>query len=253
MNLGDVLYDNVFRKGTLAYSGTVTSGFEKENAVDWRDFSFFAPSSGTTALSVALTAGQSIDTACIWVGTLGGLTAITVDYESAPSVFTTLATISSPVVGFNFVTFASVAVATGRQVRVNFVDAAGTSRIRQVTVGPRLTFPIGEWVDKTPHALQSGLVMDNIISMNGSIIARNVRRVEKSGAINLEYLTEAWVRTYWEPFITHAINYPFWYRWSPRDYANDVIFAAAQEIQAPKNGGEIGRMTVGMPFKGITG
>jgi hypothetical protein len=95
-------------------------------------------------------------------------------------------------------------------------------------------------------------VIENKISVNGSIIGRNLRRFEKSSQINLPYLTPDWVRTNWEAFVQWAIRYPFWQRWNPTTYPGDVAFTVADTISPPKNASPPPYMTVEMNTKFIT-
>lgn len=252
MNLGDVLWDNVLRDATPVESAAAASGFEVINATDWRDFTLYRPQA-SAYFTVTLPADRVVDTCCWFVGTAFAGSSITLSYESSVGVFTTLATLSTATTGLKYTTFNAVTVLATRKIKVQFNSNTGAAvYLKQITVGQRMVLPIGEWADKTPHALNSGYVVENVISMNGSIIARNLRRVEKSGAINLEYLTESWVRAYWEPFTAHAARYAFLYRWNPTDYSSDIIFAVADQINPPANMMPPPLMKVSMPFKGIT-
>ena len=253
MNLGDVLWDNVLRDATPVESSPAPSGFDVTNAIDWRDFTLYRPAANSY-FTVTLPQPRNIDSFSVFVGVGQAGSTITLSYESSPGVFTNLGTAvlgDSPSIAFN--TFNVVTVLAGRKVKVTFASNTGAGLyIKQIVAGVRLTFPIGEWEGKTPHYFNSGYVVENVISMNGSLIARNIRRVEKSGSINLEYLSYNWIFTYWEPFAAHAARYPFLYRWNPTDYPWDTIFAAADQINAPTNGSPPPTMKVVMPFKGIT-
>lgn len=252
-----VLYDNTLRVGTVTYSGTVTAGFEAANAVDWRDFTLFKPqaSATTTFDSGALTANTYIDTFVVWCQSFtAGVHQIDVQYESAPAVFTTIGAIillgdGKP----QWVTLTTpVTVVTGRKVRLSIIAGATALYVRQFTVGAKLSMETGQWNGVNPPTLNQGVVMENVIAINGSIIARNVRRIERKGNIELTYLTQTWVRNTWNPFSIHANRYSFWYRWNPDSYPAEVAFAAAEEIQAPQNDRPPPLMRVAMPFRCLT-
>lgn len=251
INYGDVMYDNVMRDATPVYSATDIPAYAVANLFDWLNYSLFQPQNLAT-IDVTVPAGRTLTDVTYWVATPTVSSYFELYYESAPSTFTLLGTFGLDTAGIRTYPFSSVTVSAGRRVRVKFYGVGTTTFMRQLFVGTKLTFPAGEWVDKTPHALQSGFVVENVISMNGSIIGRNIRRVEKSGKIELEHLTESWVRNYWEPFVTHATRLPFFYRWNPTDYSQDVIFAAADSIVPPMNMSPPPLMKVSMPFKGRT-
>lgn len=252
MNLGDVLWDNALRDATPVESTPASSGFEVINATDWRDFTLYRPAA-TSNFTVVVTNTRLIDSFVTYVGVGQAGSRIWLEYESSVGIFTSIGYQLGDGPGLSFFSFSQITVLAGRRLRISFTGNTGAGLyLKQIAVGLRLTLPIGEWADKTPHALNSGYVVENVISMNGSIIARNLRRVEKSGAINLEYLTEGWVRTYWEPFTAHAARYGFFYRWNPTDYPSDIIFAVADQINPPANMMPPPLMKVSMPFKGIT-
>lgn len=254
MVLAEVLYDNALRDDDITYSGAVTLGFEPENAVDWRDFSLFRPAVGTSTFDVIVPANHTIDTAYLWplINSGASITSVAIQYESAPATFTTLYTFTPTTNSILSGKFGAVTVLAGRKVRVVFTGVVGDFDIRQVTVGRRLQFPIGQWVGVAPPSLVSGVVMENVISVNGSVIARNVRRTEKKAMINLNYLEQSWVRNTWDPFAQHATRYAFWYSWNPVGYPAELAFAVAEEISAPTNSTPVPRMAVEMPLRVLT-
>lgn len=223
-----VLYDNLLRSSsaTVTYSGTEVDGMESVNAYDWRDFTLFEPEA-TEILEASFVSGQAADTVTIWWVDAGTDTVL-VEYwnGSAWVTITTLLQSAGKMQWFDFAT------QTRTKYRFTF---SGTSHIRQLTIGVKVTFPMGQWMDINPPTLVQGVVVENQISVNGSIIGRNLRRFEKVGQISMDYLDPTWVRTVWNAIITHAIRYPFWYRWSPTTYPADIAFTVADSITAPKN------------------
>jgi hypothetical protein len=253
MNLPQVLYANALRAATPAYSGAIVAGFEPANAVDWRDFSLFRPAAGNSTFDVTMTADTPVSSAVLWLSPAAGATATAIEfqYESSPGVYTTLTAVASYGSQIQWFDFAPVTILAGRKARIAFTGISGTMDIRQATMGAPFQFETGQWVGVNPTELTQGVVAENVISVNGSIIARNVRRVEATGNIALTYVTEAWVRAVWEPFAKHATRYPFWFRWAPVQYPTAVAFAAATEIVAPKNSMPVPRMEVSMPIRFI--
>lgn len=256
MVLAQCLYDSIFyQTGAVpAYSGTVAVGFDPQNAYDWMDFSSFRPAAGTSTLEATFVAGGVIDTAVFWAtaSTVGLVTSIAVEYETAPATWASLGTFGVPTAGIKWLDLTPVTVGAGRKVRFVFTGVTGTIDIRQLGIGAKLEFPIGQWVGVNPPHLLQGIVTETVISVNGSILGRNVRRTEKSMEINLTLLLPDWVRTYWEPFAQAASKHAFWYRWSPVGYPTEVAFAAAMSIEPPRNAHPQPRMEVTMPLKVIT-
>lgn len=228
---GQVFYDNLLRSSlaTVTYDGTEIIGFESVNAYDWRDFTFFQPGANKH-LEVDFGGATAADTVCIWWGSEGTDTCLVSYWDGATwQTITTFSQAVSPLQWFDFPT------ETRTKYRFTFSTVSSIQPIRQLTIGVKLTFAMGQWVDINPPLLVQGVVVENQISVNGSIIGRNLRRFEKMGQISLDYLQPDWVRNSWDPFVRQAIRYPFWYRWSPTAYPLDIAFAAADSITAPKN------------------
>lgn len=230
MTQAQVLYDNRYRDtgAVVTYDGTLLVGFDAINAYDWRDFSLFSQSAGSH-LTVQLTAPAIIDSIVLW-RVAGAAATATVQTSPDGTTWTTIAAVPLGTAGLAIWTDVPQVPALWYRVLVDV-----TVIWRQITLGQRLQFPMGQWKDINPPTLTQGVVVENQISVNGSIIGRNLRRFEKSGQISLDYLKPEWVRSSWEAFVTWAIRYPFWQRWNPVEYPQDVAFAAADSITAPKN------------------
>ena len=248
-NLSKVLYSNVLRDATtVAYSGSETSGFEKENATDYFDWTLFRTSSGTTNLDFTVGSDTDLDSVSVYTKTVSGTNSITLQYESSPSVFTTLKTYSAVSGILTFDTFSGITVSSGRKIRFSIVSATSID-IRQLWAGEYMEFQRGQWATATPPTLTQGIKVSNNISVNGSFLGRSIKRVERSGKIMLEHLTQDWVRDTWEPFADHCTRSPFIYLWSDNTaYSAEVGYCFAENIVAPKNAGN-SFMSVEMPLR----
>lgn len=255
--LGQVLYADVLRAAGLdTYSGTTVSGFEPLNAFDWRDFTLFRPEPGlTTATSLALASDTVLSALAGWFVPGAHASTFTLEYETAPSVWATAGALTAtPGVTVPQWTAISVppTVAAGRKVRWSCAVGAGGCDVRLLTAGPAVTFPTGQWAGVAPPTLFADVSVENVIAINGSVLARNVRRVDRSGEINLEHLDPAWVRSTWDALVRHAARYPFWYRWAPVGYPTEVVLAAATAIEAPQNARPQPRMSARLPFRALS-
>jgi hypothetical protein len=118
---------------------------------------------------------------------------------------------------------------------IRFIVPSGKALyVRQVALGAALVPTIGQQVGIAPPSLQQSWKLSNNISVNGSLIARQLIRLVKEYNIDLEYLTPAFVNDIWKPFCAHALKYPFFFRWSPVNYPLDCMFAAANSVPAPE-------------------
>ena len=253
-NQGKVLYDNAFKDSgvTITYSGTETDGFNKENLYDYKDFSTFAPEvSTTTTLDIDLTTGRTIDAWGVFVEKTdnSGTFTINLQYESSPSVFTTLDTITSSDGKLELNEFSSQAISSGRAIRLEFILGTGPFYIRQIMIGEIMEFEQGQYAGINPPTLTQGIIQTNNVSENGSILGTNRKRDKVSANIKLEYLTESWVRSTWEPFQLHAsYGRGLFYQWAPTDFPSEIVYCVAEKITPAKNMSPTPFMSVTMPL-----
>lgn len=253
-NLSKVLYENAYTQTgvTVAYSGTELDGFNKENAIDYKDFSTFQPEvSATTDLDVTVAATRDIDCWSFFnqkTGSSGTFT-MTLYYESAPSVFTQLDQVTLADGNLELREFSSVEVVSGRRIRVTFTTGANPFYVRQLMIGEVMEMERGQYSGVNPQTLVQGIVQSNNISENGSILGTNVKRIDVKSQIDLMYCTESWIRTTWNTFSNHcAVGRSFFYAWNPSQYPDEVVFCVASKINAPKNITPTPLMSVSMPI-----
>ena len=235
MNYPHFLYDNVLRGITPTFSGTTLSGKTPANAVDWKDFSYFEADSGN--LDYVVTEDTTIDAVSLYVATFTGTGAqsIELQYESAPATFTSLSTTASAGGVLTLTEFTPVTVLTGRTIRFVITVGTGSLLIRQLVVGEVLIAEQGQFKTVTVPTLLGGIKTSNVISGNGSVLGRSIKRVERMGKIDIENLTPSWVRSTFEPFAYHAAKFPFIYAWNPTTYPNEIAFTVVEKSITPPN------------------
>lgn len=239
-----ILYANLLRSGTVTYSATPVSGFEPVNAYDWRDFTLFRPQAAAT-LTVTLSGASAADSMVVWWMDAMGSDTVNLHYwDGAAWVWVAIVGQSSG--AMSWVDFDSASSTIWR------LTFSGSQNIRQIALGVKVQFPIGQWADVNPPTLLQGVVVQNVISVNGSILGRNIKRIEKSGKLSLNLLLPDWVRTVWNDFAIHASKLAFFHRWDPVGHPTEVAFAVASEINAPTNDRPQPRMKVDMPIRFIT-
>jgi hypothetical protein len=282
LTYGQVLYDNVLIRNTaVSYDGTAVAGFGFVNAYDWADWSLFLTELGPVdrRLTFSLPYGSTFDTfaimvvpfntvdlpdeAVIGLAIIGqaqiaqsnGSCAVSIELETGPGtgVYNTIA--SKTITGTEalwYVNLPALYAVTIERVRVRFVNASGSQLVvRDMALGRRLTFDMGQHADIAPPSLTGGVVITNSVSVNGSLLGRQTRRVEKSAEIALDPVKPAWVRTYWEPFAKAAVKRPFYYSWNYANYPGDSCLVTATNVEQGKNASPPGTMSVNMPLRVI--
>jgi hypothetical protein len=254
------LYDNTSRRSgvSVVYDGaTADPSYPLINAIDWKDWTLFEVQEGTSDIVIRLPYDFSYDS---WAWFVKQPTAgADVDWsmrpywESAPGVFSPLSPAISPRAnGLGMATFTAQVIPANKAFLIRFIVPTGQALyVRQVAQGASLIPPIGQQVGVAPPSLQQSWKLSNGMSVNGSLISRSLVRLVKEYNIDLEYLTPAFVSDLWKPFCTHALKYPFFFRWSPRNYPLDCMFAAANSVPAPEYQ-KPHLMRAKMPIMGLT-
>lgn len=264
MNLPHIAYDNLLRSATLVnVVGGETVGFEHDYVCDWRDFTTFRPASsavGTYPSYIEYTCSKAT-TITTWIAwfeeSVASTATVKIEAEATVGggyVNSLILTgggkqISGGPVAKDTTSMSGWSIGVGAKIKVSFSGFSGSNGVKQVFVGPSFVGQTGQYDGVAPTVFTAGVIVENVISVNGSVLGRNIRRQEKQLNLDLQYLTEAWVRSTWEPFAIHATRYPFFYRWNPVDYPSDLAFAIAEQVQAPKNSQPPGTMAVSMPLK----
>ncbi len=246
-----ILYDTRFRDDgvVLSYDAAEVEGFEKENAVDWRDFTLFRAATGITNLDATLAADGDLDTFSWYVKEPSTDYFLQLQYESAPAVFTPLATAQTSDGLIGMLTFDKVTVLAGRKVRVRIAGVITTEDIRQLAAGVRLTPPTGQYEGIRPPNLRGEFVQSNLISVGGSFIGRDKVRQQITGELVSEFLApQTYVRDLWLAMMEHAERFAFFYAWDLDGFPNEVVYAWAQGTPRPLNTGPGNKMSVTLPW-----
>lgn len=72
----------------------------------------------------------------------------------------------------------------------------------------------------------------NGMSESGKFLGRIVVAAHAESVAEFQYLTPDWYRSYFDPFLTAAKEYPFFFAWNPDEYAAEVGYAWL--INSPK-------------------
>lgn len=271
--LGRVLYDNQLEGATASYSEAEEAGFELPYAIDKRDFSTFR---------MVIPAGNTVDVRYTWTYGLSdsldgfaffmqpvvgfyGIVMVSIVHDTG-MVETTLATtsvdLSEPWTWLQFCQLVSAqSISAGESIIFRVTGPASniTLDVREWSAGVVLTFPIGQRDGVPRFGHQFGQVTSSVVSINGSIIARDILRREKQATIDLPYVNLNWVETYWDPFLRYAERYPFFYSWHtdpPIAGVNtlvDPVWAAASEISPVVNMIPAPLLKVGMSIVCVDG
>lgn len=237
-----VLYDNRFRDegAAVLYDGAETEGFNIEYASDWRDYTYFRTDEGITNLDAEMASEATMDSAAVFVRTVdltAGSFDLVLQYESAPSTFTTVHTFSLDNENFvQYAQFSEVTIPAGSRVRWRFDIPAGEYvDVRQLAVGMKLVFETGQHQGIRPTDWDANYRYSNNMSVNGSFIGRSRVREANNASLQLTLLTEAWIEANLLSFMEHMQRFSFFYVWDYDDHPEQSAYAVAnQGVSTPQ-------------------
>lgn len=241
------LYDNAGVDATAVYSGTEVSGFGKENAVDWQEYSLFEVEVGTNTLTWTFGSARSIDCFALWHADVPTGAACTVTLEVNTGAWVTVGSVTLDTSGN--MRIERITEQTGvTAVRFVFAVSFDAVRFRQLMAGSELEMYKGQHQGVAPGTLTHGIVRTNVIATAGAILGASVRRTSKQMEISLSLLSETWVDGDWEAFAQHASTKPFAFLWDPDNRPRDAVWATANNIVAPRFADPNPSMEVSMPL-----
>jgi len=259
LTIGRVLYDNAARQnlGSVSYGGVETQGFGPLNLFDWQDFTTFKPSNGVTQVTVTLTENVTVDSLGLYIKVPDAdFGQVTLRYNAGGGdILLHVSPLFTPGTEFPvyLADFTPVNLVAGNTLIFEFNTTNNSNfLVRQAAAGPILDFAMGQQSAIKPSELSYGQVLTNAISVNGSIIGRSVRRLEKKQEIMLDNLEFSWVKDNWNSLAKHATRFPFFYQYNSADHPDSVSFSAAVSISAPSLMARRDLMTVSMPLHSLT-
>jgi len=270
MTYGRVLYDNAFNDAgvsLLINLCTEVSGFPREYAVDWRDFTFFRAETvtGGTPAGTALwlymqpSADRIIDSIGWWVkptyepASGRQLVQVVHNYGATYEPLYTVDLYSDGLMGLKTFTPRTIGASDYLIAVMYNYELFGSYPwdVRAIAIGNHVQFPIGQHVGIAPPAFQRQAMAASNVSVEGSHLGRDVLGHTVSGTIDLEYLRESFVDDEWVPFLEHARTKPFFYQWDADDHELDCVIAQATDIEPASNTMPNPRMTARMAWRGL--
>lgn len=228
-----ICYSNIARSATITASSE-TSGFEAENVQNALTWNFWRPTSVAATIVFDLGTAQDVDYCGIAAhncGTKGNT--ITIAYSSNNSTWTNVddtTPTDDSVILFLF---------TQRNYRYWRITISGGTApdIGVIYLGTQLTMQRSTYGGHTPITLSKKTSVRPQKSEGGQWLGRS--KIRQGAQTNLAFknLTASWVRTYFEPFIDSAIDYPFFFAWRPTSYTDEVAYCwTAGDISVGNSG-----------------
>jgi hypothetical protein len=234
---------------------TVTASSEdadypKENAYDWRPFTWWKPTStGDSWLQASFTSAKEVNYFAVAGHNLGSSgSSIKLQYHNGS---TWVDAVSGGGGGVDdrviFFTFDSIVSNTWRLLVSNPTTIASVGVVSfgmttDLTKGQKTGFAVPTMVGDSEYRTNE--------SDTGLFLGRSIKRQNYPGSISLDLMDPDWVRQTWIPFTEHAKLKPFFFVWSGGYYPDEVVFAWTDgDINPPNYSGELW-MSASLKFNG---
>lgn len=234
--------------GTITASSEAT-GYSKENAYDWRPFTWWKPTAtGDSWLRVSFLGNKSADYFAVAAHNLSSsFSSIKLQYSTdGGSTWIDATSATSGILDRVIFVYFGLITASNWRVLVN--NPSSIASIGVISFGEALTMPWQQEIGFEPAALARKSSYLTNESNTGLLLGRSIERTGYSGAIKMPMLDPAWVRANWERFIDHAEIKPFFFSWDSTSYASEAVFAWTNGSLRPPRYDHAMTMSVSLEF-----
>jgi hypothetical protein len=259
-----IAYQNLLMLGTVTASSEAT-GFLHENAYDMNEATFWQPTAGGAAwLQVQLAVPMWANYLALHATTLAdnaGSYDLQYSLDGGSTWVSALGVAISPTVNLD-----PLGVSEGMPVQYRvftpvlaslwrfWIDSAAASYVGVVSFGQDFECERGCWTGFTPPTMGRQTVVTNSQTVAGKFIGRSVISRNIASKLELEHLTEGWIRGTWMPFYRWAERFPFFLLWNDANWPYEATFCWSNStmIPAPVNtdAGDIRYMSASISFDG---
>jgi len=216
-------YKNILETGTVTAS-TEAATFDKENAYDWRPFTWWQPTAVPATLTVDMGSAVDVDYFALAASDLAANSATVVLQWSTDNFASDINDVFSPISPTNDrVIFRVFDTINARYWRV--LETGNIASLGVVAFGERTDLSVGMRSGFAPPTTNRNSKMLTSESNTGQFLGRSVERTGYPGSISLTNLTPAFVRATWEPMIDHAELKPFFFSWDDTNYSDEAVLA----------------------------
>lgn len=248
---GRIGYKNLFTtSGVTVTASSDQTNYEKENAIDWKRYDWWKPTTtGTHWIRASFASAKDADYMAISGHNLhevGGSVRPQYSTDGGSSWSYAAAAVAPTTDKTIFVEFTSVNAADWR---IEVITTTGQSLIGVASIGEMMELQTGFKSGFEPPTLARDHKYYTSVSEGGVFIGRSLRQITYSTSINLSMLTPEWVRTTWTDFLDHAQTKPFFFSWDTENHSDEAVFAwVNNSIPKPSYSSNI-RMSVSLPIE----
>jgi len=233
MSLSLFGYDNILENASI----TATSesiGFEAANIADWLPYDWYSPSTlGTNYINIDIGVAKEVDYFAIFshdLGKSGATVKLQYDNTGLGNWIDATTALTSDNGRVIFEKFSEV---TKQIFRIEIVAPSALPMIGIVSIGKSMQMENGLPSGFIPPHMGTQSDYVNNKSDSGLLLGRSLIRKSNGSTIKAKYVTPAWVRSSWMPFLKHAEAKPFFFSWNHVDYPDEAVFCTTSKKISP--------------------
>lgn len=249
MSSARIGYDNLLEQAVIVVASSENSDFPVQNTYDWLTSDYFKPAlSGTVNITATLASPKTADYFAFFGHDLynhGGT--IKLQWWNGSAYVDCFAAVTPTDNTPQFITFTAQTATIWRVV----ITCTSVFSLAVLSFGAQLTLERGMYLNWTPPPLGRATELVNSISDGGAFLGRSIIAKGVKTTLELQYASDAWVRTYWPAFVRHAEQKPFFFVPDAVGQPLEVVYCWAEDdIPAPKHT-HYGFMGVSIPIRGM--
>lgn len=138
-----------------------------------------------------------------------------------------------------------------RYLKLTLAGAGAAPKIASVYAGQLLAMERGLALGFRPPTLSRRTTLKAPVSRGGQILMQSVRKHGLESEAQFSHLTQAWYRSYFDPFVKHArLGLPYFFAWNPQDFPLEVGYMWTEQDISPSYA-QIDRFDVSWKMVGI--
>ena len=223
-----ILYDNLFNNGIVSLPAA--QGIANSNTYErWR------LTGANQSIIVSANSNKTINAICLGAHNLGAVngTVTIATSASTSAAFINRATVTPATNNAIMVLLTSDLVVRRIRLTVNSASA----EIGILYAGLALVMPRPIFGGHAPITLQNKVNYIDSASENGQWLGRTITRRGYATSYTWSFITDAWYRLNFSPFVESTNLYPFFIAWRPDLYPDEVAYAWRTDDVTPTNRG----------------
>lgn len=223
-------------------SATSTSG-DGSLATTWQTYERWIPESSPATLTAEF---DSAPVSYIGVGahTLGAADSVVFEVKDGGSwVQVQPATVPEMVAPDNEAIMLLINERTITGVRITVEYSGEAPTVAKLAAGKVLTMARPFYSGHSPIMLSRNTTRRPTVSEAGEWLGTTLVRQGRQTAVEWNNLKAPWYRQFFDPFVSHAQRYPFFFAWNPKRFP-DCAYAMMTSDANPSNSGTLNYMSV---------